>query len=189
MRARWGTRRERDLPWPRRIALSFFSGVVRKISLPDPLSRPPLQFPAHPSLTCIFLPEVSRLRLQLFSQHVPSVYDVIPSSHPSFYQATQLLQPYNPHTAFTASPHRRLDANANAPSSQNSKNPNPREQHHHQASIVAALRVNQDRIGIQSSHRNRLGARPCHLLILPRRPARFEIPYPIRKTQKVLEII
>jgi hypothetical protein len=81
------------------------------------------------SLTCIYLPEVSHLRRQLFSQHSHrpmTSFQLAPeflsgsSTSPSPTTCTRLPQQASQYTG------RRSNAHANAPSTQHSKNPNQR---------------------------------------------------------------
>jgi len=76
--------------------------------------------------------------------------------------------------AATASQHRRVNAHANAYSSQHSKNLNQINEQHHQASNNAAL--NEDRIGIQSSHRRHLGGHAACFLLF-RVASEIELPH------------
>ena len=108
------------------------------------------------SLRCIYLPGVSRLRHQLFSQksHRPMVSL---HSHPSSYRAGQPLQSCNLHTAFLqqiTSP----DDLEPTPTGFLSTQRAPTDEQHHQKNNATAL--NKDRIGMQSHRGHRLEAMP-----------------------------
>jgi hypothetical protein len=61
------------------VHLSPERGIEEPGARPSEPSSVTLSSSSERSLTCIYLPEVSRLRLQLFPQHFSSAYDLIPA--------------------------------------------------------------------------------------------------------------
>jgi hypothetical protein len=125
------------------------------------------------SLTCIYLPEVSRLQLQLFSQHFSTAYNLIPA------RTRVLIRQLNFSSPTTGT---RLPQQASTDDPMPtptclllSTQRTPANEQHGKASNDAA--VNKDRIGIQSTHRHRVGGHAT-LFLLYRVASEIEVPHP-----------